>query len=242
MKIRTTVLCFCIFLAATASEAQIASYLHMAAIGADGTEAIEADDSESSLDDFQELILKNFPFKQKEVTTIELNEDLQKDVQLFLSNTYKLSAEDDLFVMGLFGAWDAGKFVASKENKISADYIQNLLEYLPAKTSLCVIVSPADHSFPDEIFGAQQQNFQGGKIIVVLKNSPDNDYDDVLSSLISVLDDLADSGEDYSGADGNILFSEWLTQFNKLMLEEEVVPTYYKLSGGPNYIINSINK
>jgi hypothetical protein len=217
MKILVTILIPLFFLCQqTAIHAQAIMNAHVIGIGSDGTEQVNADNAESCVKDAASVIAGVFRGKLKTNMILLDSKPISPSIPAHFSQYFRSCDSSDFLFSIVVGGWTSNgssSTLAMKGNEsITADYLCNVYQLIPAKNSVLFIIAPQKYAFPEELLGsAEQMKATGGKHIIVVRAGKKMSYTDLLNGFIKTLEASFETPALDRNYDGSITLAEWLS-------------------------------
>lgn len=222
-------------------------YLQSLIIGSAGRGSVQVSEAEEGLDDFQNSLVESFGLRPKPAVAIQMNASKESPVLRRIAALQRNMDSTDLFFAVCRGAWEPdartpefAALVSPHREKITIDYLQNLMQFIPSLDGVLFIIPPPPQELSPTLFSAIGPGVTGGgKYIVVLRFRGQSDYPAVLEAFDDVIFEQGTAEQVDADKNGRISFSEWMSDCQHRLGKAFVVQVY-KMTNATDLFIRQL--
>ena len=227
---RTSLLVGLFLLASSALTAQSITGVHVVIVGSDGNETVRAEGSEGDLSTISDAVRAAFKGLIKSEMVLPVSEVGHDALYSKFVSLLTSCGTDDMLLTIWIGPWipdsahpELSQFAGVTSTPITAEYLLNLIHFMPAKTSVNFILSPQRYRYPMELLTAYPSSAaSGGKHAIVVGAAERMSYEEVVEGFVQTLKEMEEQAVLDANKDRVVTESEWLRQFDAVARKNRV--------------------
>ncbi len=247
MGVRTVLGISFVALFLNGANAQTATYLQTIIIGAEGTASVKAVDAESNLEDLQKQLVKLIGLRPKMQVTVSAKRPASGGAYQRIAGVVTSSDSSDLVICVVQGAWAPNtkapelSVLAGLPEPLSAEYLVNVLHFLPVSNAVMFVLAPDAYEFPRSVVSESPTGVSGGgKYLITVRLREKDDFETLVEKFEDIIDDDWEYRAYDMDGDARISFSEWLGGFTRRAGIARLVGSIYRISDGSDLQIRKL--
>jgi hypothetical protein len=239
---RWGILVWLLTLAFHALPAQSITGGHVVIAGSDGDEAVRAEGSEADLSTISDAVRAAFRGLIKSEVVLPMSEVGADPLFGKFVGILKSCDSDDMLLTIWIGPWipdsihpELSQLAGVTTAPITAEYVLNLIHFMPAKTSLNFILSPQRYRYPMQLLTQYPPSAaSGGKHVMVVGAAERMSYEEVIEGFVETMREMGRQTAVDMNNDRAVTEAEWLQQFDAIARRNRVSLLPYWLESSPD--------